>query len=532
MKKSLCSLLLILLILSLFPASALAADSGAVQAGDHIYMGEYTENYGIGETATNPISWLVLDADKRNDGEPGVFLLSQYVIQRSGVAFDEALADWQGSLAQQWCADFLRDAFSDAERAVIPTVSKHEDELDYALYWRKVDLIDEQVFFLSAWEARDYIGPEGSPGLTAYSIDGAGAYWWFRSGSFIHPDYTGLVLQGNDIHDSLVYQSWGARPAMNIDPSKVLLLVPAEGQGAVGELLPIRRPADGNWKPILTDDSRKLALTGVSMEGDALKLSYTGAVTGADEYLSLLVRDQDERDLYRMKLGPAEAETGGLRLALDTLGLPEGCRLYLFSEHEGGDLRSNTASPLCPIACQLRLEPGEGLGEAYSAQVTPGSQIVPDAPDFTAPAGKRFAGWEMDGVLQDASQPLRFVRDTVLTAVYQDIPVSEIRLDQDSLRLPMFSQAKINATALPPDAADPTLHWSSSKPLVARVDDSGSVHAFLPGSAIITVSAGSASAQIPVAVPGNAALLILALALALALVLLLVLLHRRRKGKA
>ena len=407
-------------------------------------------------------------------------------------------------------------------------MSKHEDELDYALYWRKVDLIDERVFFLSAWEAKDYIGPEGSEGLTAYAVDGTGAYWWFRSGSFIHPDWTGLVLQGNDIHDSLVYQNWGARPATNIDPEKVLLFVPAVGQTAIGELAPIQRPADGNWKLIVIDESRALTLDSVSMEGDALKLSYSGAAVGDDEYLSLLVRDAEGRNLYWVKLCETEKAAGELSLEPDKLGLPEGRSLYLFSEHEGGDHYSNTASPLCPIACTLRLEPGEGGGEASTLSVTPGSQVELDAPGFTAPAGKQFAGWEADGTLLDPMQPLRFARDTVLTAVYQDIPVTEIRLDQDSLRLPMFSQARVTATALPVDAADPTLHWSSSKSLVARVDDDGTVHAFLPGSAVITAAAGEASAQVPVTVPGNAILLVLAAALILALILLLILLRRRR----
>ena len=434
MKKSLCTLLLILLLLSLFPAAASAEGGAAVQAGDHIYIGEYTETYGIGESTTNPISWLVLDAEKTNSGEPGIFLLSQYVIQRSGVPFDDALADWQGSLAQEWCAAFLDKAFSDAERAVIPAVSKHEDELNYALYWRKVELIDERVFFLSAWEAMDYIGPEGSDGLTAYAVDGTGAYWWFRSGSFIHPDWTGLVLQGNDIHDSLVYTNWGARPAMNIDPAKVLLFVPAEGQPAIGESAAFTRPTDGNWKLVLTDETRQFALNSVSMEGDALKLSYSGAAVGEDEYLSLLVRDPEDRDLYRVRLCPVQQTAGDLTLNIDELGLPEGSRLYLFNEHEGGDRYSNTASSLCPIACQLRLEPGAGSGEAVTLDVTPGSLVSLEDLDFTAPAGQAFAGWEADGVPLDPDLPLEELRKIDAGVFYKPLPGSF--MDPTAVRIP------------------------------------------------------------------------------------------------
>lgn len=531
-KRLLCVLVTLCLLLCLPAAPAFAEDGALLRAGDHIYLGEYTDASGFGDPLTSPVCWRILDPSAMNTGEPGVFLLSQYVVQRADVQYDEEFADWEGSLAQQWCTDFAAAAFTEAERALIPAVSKTEEPLHgYALSWRPADLEQEQVFFLSARECKDYIGPEGSPGISARTVDGVGVYWWFRSPHFSHPDWSGLALQGGDIHDSLVYNKWGARPATNLDPSRALLLIPAQGQRSPGEFAAVSRPEDGNWKLIVPDESRTLTLDGVSLDGACVKLSYSGAATGEDEYLSLLARDAEGRDLFWGRLCRCEQAAGELTLELDSLPLPEGAALFLFSEHEGGDLKSNYASPLCPVACRLTLEPGAGSGEAQSLEVLPGSEIaLPDC-GFTAPRGQVFDHWELDGAPLDAAQPQRFARDAVLTAVYRDIPVSEIRLGAQPLRLKMFERAQLAPTLLPEDAAETALHWQSSNPLVLHVDQNGALRGLFPGTALLTVSAegGDASAELPVSVSASRLpLLVLPLLLILAAVWLLT--GKRRRG--
>jgi len=528
-KQLLCALVALCLLLCLPAAPAFAEDGALLQTGDHIYLGEYTDASGFGDPFTSPVCWRVLDPKAMNTGEPGVFLLSQYVVQRADVQYDEEFADWKGSLAQQWCADFAGAAFTDAERALIPAVSKTEEPLHgYALSWRPADLEQEQVFFLSARECRDYIGPEGSEGISARTADGVSVYWWFRSPHFSHPDWSGLALQGGDIHDSLVYNKWGARPATNLDPSRALLLIPAQGQRSPGEFAAVSRPEDGNWKLIVPDESRTLTLDGVSLDGASVKLSYSGAAAGEDEYLSLLARDAEGSDLFWGRLCRCERTSGELTLELDALSLPGDASLFLFSEHEGGDFKSNYASPLCPIVCTLTLEPGDGSGEAQRLTLLPGAEVTLPEGGFTAPRGQVFDHWELDGAPLDAQQPLRFAQDAVLTAVYRDIPVSEIRLGAEPLRLKMFQRAQLSPTLLPEDAAETALHWQSSRPLVLHVDQSGHLRGLLPGTALVTVTADGSGASAALDVSVSASRLPLLLLPLLAIPAAVLLVRRRR----
>ncbi|MBQ9721793.1 MAG: hypothetical protein IJV64_14040, partial [Oscillospiraceae bacterium] len=364
MKKRLFSLFLMLvLVLSQVSVSACAEDGGLLRSGDILYFGEYTDTVDFtGATLTTPVSWLVLDPEVMNTGDPGVFLLTQYVVQRSNVRYDSDFARWKGSYAQQWCGEFLAAAFTDAERAMIPAVSKEEESLSgYGLAWGVADLEEEQVFFISTRECMQYVGPDdGYEGLTGYTVDGVPVYWWFRTPHMSHPDYAGLVLDGNQVHDHLVYAGWGARPAANLDLERAVLLVPAQGQPEVGKLTPVTRPADGSWKLIVPDESRGFTLTASGVEDGVLRVSYAGAATGSDDYISLLVRSAEGENLFYGRLCQAAQASGELTLDLDELNIPAGSSICLFSEHEGGDFHSNYASPLAMVSCTVSFEAGAG----------------------------------------------------------------------------------------------------------------------------------------------------------------------------
>ena len=79
------------------------------------------------------------------------------------------------------------------------------------------------------------------------------------------------------------------------------------------------------------------------------------------------------------------------------------------------------------------------------------------------------------------------------------IPVDSIALSQVSLTLVEGEEAELKATVLPEDATDPSVSWSSSDTLVARVAD-GKVKTLLPGKATITAKAGEKEATSEVTV--------------------------------
>ena len=64
--------------------------------------------------------------------------------------------------------------------------------------------------------------------------------------------------------------------------------------------------------------------------------------------------------------------------------------------------------------------------------------------------------------------------------------VSSITLDKTSLSISSNGKTKLTPKILPADATDKSITWTSSDPIIARVDSNGNVVAVKPGTATIT----------------------------------------------
>lgn len=76
---------------------------------------------------------------------------------------------------------------------------------------------------------------------------------------------------------------------------------------------------------------------------------------------------------------------------------------------------------------------------------------------------------------------------TVKKAV-EEVPVTGVKLDRDSLKLLVGETHKLTAIVQPNDASNQDVSWSSSHPKVASVDEEGVVTAHKAGEAAITVT--------------------------------------------
>jgi len=76
---------------------------------------------------------------------------------------------------------------------------------------------------------------------------------------------------------------------------------------------------------------------------------------------------------------------------------------------------------------------------------------------------------------------------TVKKAV-EEVPVTAVKLDRDSLKLLVGETQRLKATVQPDDATNQDVIWSSSHPKVASVDEDGVVTAHKAGEATITVT--------------------------------------------
>ncbi len=368
------SLLLVLLLLLPMGAGASAQEAGGIQKGDIVYLGRWNDA---------PIRWLVLDPAATNAGGEGLFLLSEQTLTNQGVVYSWSRAVWQGSEGQLWCSDLLGSSFTAAEQGAIPAVSKSEEGFQqYGLNWGPVALENEQVFFISAKELGDYIGPnDGDPGISASFVgDGKTAYYWLRTPHGSHNDYAGLVIESDQVHDFLVYGSWAARPATNLGGEGLLYLAANERVIGPCELGGMPGADNGEWKATVLDDAIGLTLEDVSYADGQLSVRCSGAPE--DAWISVLVRDAEGHNVLYGCLGKA----GSAQEFRFTPQLPEGGSLWLFAEVDKGPGSSNTASALCPLSWEETPaptpEPEPAAEEAAAAE----EQSAPAAEETPAPA--------------------------------------------------------------------------------------------------------------------------------------------------
>lgn len=346
MKKKCIALLIMLILLLSLGLSAFAEGEAGVQKGDIVYLGTWNEQ---------PIRWIVLDPARTNAGTPGVFLLTEQALTNQGVVYSWAKAVWQGSEGQAWCQKLFSENLSELEQAAVPAVSKSEEGFQqYGLNWGAVSLEEEQLFFISTKELVDYIGPnDGDPGLsTTYVGDNKGTYYWLRTPHGAHADYAGLVLEDNQVHDFLVYGSWGTRPATNLGGEGFLYLTPAQGTLTSRAIGPMPASENGEWKATAVDASMHLNVDSTRYSGGQLTVNYSDAPVNA--WLSVLVRDAEGNNL---SYGCLEQTMGGMGSVSFIPDLPEGAVMYLFAEKDNGPQNANSASPLCELSWELEPDP-------------------------------------------------------------------------------------------------------------------------------------------------------------------------------
>lgn len=384
-KSKLLSLLLtICLVAGLMPTAALAADGdktimlGTSGIKDPTAEGStyYTPNSYIyfGMNGETPIKWRVLDADKANDNRTdGMFLLSEYLLA-SGVQFEAAWNsddgdgqtnpnEWQHSDAQVWCKTFASNTsnFSAAEQSAMLGITKTDSTESnlYSLSWGESSLTaDDKMFFLSVRELADYVGSYGgAPGLTATTVDGSAGLWWLRSPDAGITDNAGAVSRYGSVFNIYVIIDFAARPAFNLNLNSVLFTsaavggkIPAASSGgnqggeAADAIFEIGDYTGNEWKLTLLDNSRNFAVTEEAASGkpgDTITLNYTGATTGTNEYISVIIADSSGAQYYGRVAQPTDTD-GKVEITIPS-GLADGTyTLYVFSEQYNGGEQDDT----------------------------------------------------------------------------------------------------------------------------------------------------------------------------------------------
>jgi len=394
-------LLCLTLLAGLLPTAAWAADADkAIMLGtsgisgydstdgyDYIYFGSWRAQDSY--TTSGPIKWRVLD-DQTNTGENGLFLLSEELLgtgNYGGVYFQQSyhydsssgsyhkgsapangdhtdclIANaWQGSDAQTWCATFYSSNFSTGEQGAVIATTKSDEAFisstySYQFAASESILNGDKVFFLSAQEAENSAYGFTDDAARIANYGGSAGVWWLRSPLAYNTDYAGMVYYYGNVSTHYVTDFWAARPAFNLDLNSVLFTsaaaggkIPAAesgGQGgeAADAIFEIGAYTGNEWKLTLLDNSRNFAVTEKTASGkpgDTITLNYTGATTGENEYISVIIADKSGAQYYGRVAQPTEA-SGQIQIKIPA-SLADGTyTLNVFSEQYNGGENDDT----------------------------------------------------------------------------------------------------------------------------------------------------------------------------------------------
>ena len=465
-KSRILSLLLaICLVVGLMPTATFAADGDkTIMLGTTGISSPTTESTAngtyctpnsyiyFGKNGDTPIKWRVLDADKANDGSTdGMFLLSEYLLVNN-VQFENAWGSddgdgqtnpnaWQYSDAQQWCRTFATNSSNSSpiEQGAMLGVAKTDNGesnlYTYPYAWGTSSLTsNDKMFFLSVRELADYVGSYNeAPGLAAKSVDGTSAKWWLRSPDASYKDQAGAVFPIGSVGYCRVEFGQATRPAFNLDLTSVLF-TSAAANGKPEGLNKIGNYNGNEWKLTLLDNSRNFAVTETTASGkpgDTVTLNYTGATTGTNEYISVILADENGTQYYGRVAKPSTAN-GQLEIKIPASLAAGKYTLNVFSEQYNGDYKTDYASAFDKVT--LTVNSGDTTPDYYclTFDTNGGSEIAfirraeystIDLSNYKPTReGYEFTGWYADEDLTKKITSIRLTRNTTVYAGWEENP--------------------------------------------------------------------------------------------------------------
>ena len=430
MKKRILSILLMCcMVLTLLPTTVFAEGGAkAIQPGTdgiHGYNTEIGYSYiYYGTWRDSPIKWRVLDTKANTGAADALFLLTDeclyplpgdlyacYIRFNPANKLNRHL--WKDSTLQDWFKNTFysgeNSAFTSAECALIPATTQAGSVY---LYKAPSDpsYFPPMQFQICALEAEYVFAPSIQDIMNAdYGFTdpasriagpinslGPGTRYWLRSFE-ISEQLPFMVGE-----DASLMGDWGdnpsaVRPAMNLTTTgnNILFISAAVGGKPAGGLTEIDEYTGNEWKLTLKDSSRSgFAVTTTDLSaytrGGTVKIGYTGAKTGANEYISAMILDAAGNPAYYGRSSAALTDENGTA-ELTIPALAEGTyTLKVFNEQYNGDKMTDLASAFADVTLtveegvdeQFTLAPGGRYYFDLSAMNIPGT-VNGDLPDST-----------------------------------------------------------------------------------------------------------------------------------------------------
>ena len=220
--------------------------------------------------------------------------------------------------------------------------------------------------------------------------------WWLRS-----PGSGKYLLAVVRSEGSVQYSGFSVlifnnhrtvRPAFNLNLNSVLFASAAVGGKPDGGLAEVSKYSGNEWKLTLLDSRRNFAVTEKTVSAapdDTVTLNYKGATTGKNEYISVILADNNGAQYYGRVAQPT-AKSGTVEIKIPSDIAPGDYTMKVFSEQYNGDCKTDLASAFADVTLTVESQPDEQFtlapgGRYYfdlSAMNIPGT-VNSNLPDST-----------------------------------------------------------------------------------------------------------------------------------------------------
>ena len=220
--------------------------------------------------------------------------------------------------------------------------------------------------------------------------------WWLRSpGSDKY--HLAVVRSEGSVQYSgysvLIFNNYRTvRPAFNLNMNSVLFASAAVGGKPDGGLTEVSKYSGNEWKLTLLDSRRNFAVTEKTVSAapdDTVTLNYKGATTGKNEYISVILADNNGAQYYGRVAQPT-AKRGTVEIKIPSDIAPGDYTMKVFNEQYNGDCKTDLASAFADVTLTVESQPDEQFtlapgGRYYfdlSAMNIPGT-VNSNLPDST-----------------------------------------------------------------------------------------------------------------------------------------------------
>ena len=189
--------------------------------------------------------------------------------------------------------------------------------------------------------------------------------WWLRSpGS---DKYRVAVVSSDGSvqysgHTILIFNNHRTvRPAFNLNLNSVLFASAAVGGKPDGGLTEVSKYSGNELKLTLLDSRRNFAVTEKTVSAapdDTVTLNYKGATTGKNEYISVILADNNGAQYYGRVAQPT-AESGTVEIKIPSDIAPGDYTMKVFSEQYNGDCKTDLASAFADVTLTVESQPDE-----------------------------------------------------------------------------------------------------------------------------------------------------------------------------